>query len=218
MNKEIKNPVLSAILLRWPLGNIYQGFRENVDLYMKAIGSRGHNGIDIVGKQGVPLLATAGEIVEVKDTPTGYGKHIRIITPPDENGDFLELVYGHCNWILVKIGDKVENGQQIAGMSNTGFIISNSTPYWGNAPAGVGVHLHFGVRKCSLYADKAPTPTTYSSGKKVFVYDYNNGLFGYLDPLKFIEAEGRTFVALTGLIQSLKMKILELLKGRQNEN
>ena len=183
--KILNNPVRGAIPVKFPFGSIYQLYGENIDLYLKAISSRGHNGIDIAMSEGTPILASEGEVVEVKDTPTGYGKHIRILTDPDEQGVYYELVFGHLKDIFVKIGMGVRNGQEIATMGNTGFVISGNTPYWNTAPAGKGVHLHFGVRECNL--KDTGFITTYSSGKTAYIKNYTNGLFGGIDPQLFIE-------------------------------
>jgi len=205
---KFNNPVQNARLLAYPGGQIYQKFGMNKALYLKAINSAGHNGIDIVGKQGTPLLASEGEIVEVKNTPEGYGKHIRILTSPDSNGDFYELVYGHCDTISVKIEDKVSTGQVIGGMGNTGFIISGNTPYWGTAPAGKGVHLHFGVAECST----KPTnwQVQYSSGRKVYRKNYDNGFHGYLNPMYHLDLPEDYATYVLGILESFRKKIEEI--------
>ncbi len=213
---KLCNPVKESRLLKYPFGNIYQFFGENVALYKKAIGTDGHNGIDIVSKQGIPILATAGEIVEVKNTPEGYGKHIRILTPAMEAGTCYESVFGHLDTIGVVIGEVVFNGKEIATMGNTGFVISGNTPYWGNAPAGKGVHLHFGVRECS--ERDTGWITTYSSGKKIYVKNFKNGFDGYINPMKFLDLPediAKSVQTIAGLITSIQKKIEELLKGRQ---
>ena len=210
--KTLNNPVKGAVLAKFPQGNIYQLYGENVELYLKAIGSKGHNGIDIAMPEGIPILASKGEVVEVKDTPEGYGKHIRILTDP-ENGVFYELAFGHLRNIIIKIGDKVEDGQQIAEMSNTGFVISGGTAYWNTAPAGKGVHLHFGVRECSI--QDTGFITTYSSGKTAYVKNYTNDLFGYLDPQLFLKvSEGLYLKTKLGLLSTILELLKKLLKGR----
>ena len=55
------------------------------------------------------------------------GNHIKIV-----NGD-VTTVYAHCSEILVKEGDSILQGQQIAKVGQTG----NAT----------GPHLHFEIRK-----------------------------------------------------------------------
>ena len=213
--KYLRNPVKGAILLNYPTGNIYQIFGVNVELYRKAIGTEGHNGVDIVKEFRAPILASAGKVVERKDDPSGYGRWVRLLTEPDENGDFLELTYGHLDGIYANIqkGFKVEDDQIIGLMGNTGFVISGNTPYWGNAPAGKGVHLHFGVRECST--KNTGHRVVYASGDSAYVKDYNNGLKGATNPLKYIEADPgaiRIAMGIIGTIISLLKKMQESLK------
>ena len=181
----LHNPVFDAILKRYPEGHIYQGFGENPELYSKSTNGLiiAHNGIDIAMPEGTPILATAGIVCDVKNSPEGYGKHVRILTDPID-GIYYELTYGHLKDIFVPMGLKIPAGYTIGTMGNTGFVISGSTPYWGNAPTGRGVHLHFGVRECSII----PTAwlVTYTSGLKAYIKNYENGLHGAIDPMPLI--------------------------------
>ena len=121
----IINPAKGSKLFSYPQGHIYQGFGENPALYaFLEIG--GHNGIDIAMKEGTPIIASSGIVCEVKNTPEGYGKHVRILTDPDNNGDFLELTFGHLKDIYVPLGMRVKDGDIIGTMGNTGFVISSS--------------------------------------------------------------------------------------------
>ena len=69
-------------------------------------------------------------------------------------------------------------------MGNTGFVISGSTAFWGNAPTGRGVHLHFGIRECST--KDTGWVTTYGSGMKAFIKNYDNGFKGAVDPIIYL--------------------------------
>jgi len=210
---KLVNPAKGAILARYPKGHIYQGFGENPALYA-FLGINGHNGADLAMKEGTPILATAGVVCEVKDTPEGYGKHIRILTDPDENGDYLEVTYGHLRNIQVPIGLRVSDGRQVAEMSNTGFVISGSTAYWGNAPAGRGVHLHFGVRECSI--KNTGWQTTYSTGKTAYIKNYNNGYKGSIDPMPFIDNWLKEQLSIAQKIYELLLKVLQLKRSLNN--
>lgn len=66
-----------------------------------------------------------GKVI-ISTVSKSYGKYIMI-----ENKE-LRTVYAHCNELLVKEGDTVEQGQKIATVGETG----NAT----------GPHLHFEVR------------------------------------------------------------------------
>ena len=183
MIQSITIPAFRAILKMYPNGHVYQGFGENYDLYMASVGIPGHNGIDIAMPEGTPILASEGIIVEVKQDELGYGRHIRQHTKPNANGDFYELTFGHLKDIFVPVGLVVPSAYTIGTMGNTGFIISGSTPYWGNAPAGRGVHLHFGMRECST----KPTlwQVQYTSGLKTYLKNYDVA-GGAIDPLPYI--------------------------------
>src|SRR3990172_3689678 len=181
----LKNPLPNSKLEKWPKGNVRQWFGENIDLYMQAIGSKGHTGIDIATWEGdLVVAAHDGKVVEVYNAPKGYGYHIRVVSDKI-NEEYIETIYGHLREdMLVKIGDKVRGGETYLGMeSNSGFVVSNSTPFWGNAPAGKGVHLHFGVR---YLTDVKPNTyqVSYSSGYAFSVL--NNAVNGYIDPMKLL--------------------------------
>ena len=85
-----------------------------------------HRGIDIAAPIGTPVLAAASGVVVGAGWHSGYGNLIKL-----EHLDGSFTLYGHTNKILVTHGQKVEQGQQIAEMGNTG----NST----------GSHLHFEI-------------------------------------------------------------------------
>ena len=87
---------------------------------------KNHTGTDIAANLGTKILSsTDGEVI-LALTEGDYGNHLKI-----QIGDVI-LVYAHCNKLLVKQGDKVIQGQEIAEVGSTG----NST----------GPHLHFEIR------------------------------------------------------------------------
>lgn len=94
--------------------------------------SKMHAGIDLAGRLGTPIFAAAaGEVVESHPSPgTGYWI---LIKHEDADGVPFYTGYGHmyASDVLVKEGDIVEAGQQIASIGNTG--------------TSTGPHLHFEV-------------------------------------------------------------------------
>ncbi|MDI6788242.1 MAG: M23 family metallopeptidase, partial [Planctomycetota bacterium] len=93
---KLINPLKNSNLEKYPKGNQYQGYGENIALYMATIGSKGHTGIDLAMPEGTPVLAAHdGIVVEVKDTPTGYGKHIRLVSSQFPDKTYWYTVYGH---------------------------------------------------------------------------------------------------------------------------
>lgn len=88
---------------------------------------RMHRGIDIAGPIGTPILAAApGEVVVAGWNSGGYGNLVKLKHP-----DGSLTLYAHNNRILVRKGQEVDQGQQIAEMGNTG--------------RSTGPHLHFEI-------------------------------------------------------------------------
>jgi lipoprotein NlpD len=111
----------------WPAkGKLVGTFSETANL----------KGIDIAGKAGEPVLASApGKVVYAGTGLRGYGKLIII----KHNNTFLSA-YAHNREILVKEGQQVTKGQKIAEM--------------GNSDADQ-VKLHFEIRRLGKPMDPA---------------------------------------------------------------
>ncbi len=90
----------------WPAtGKVVAGFSESANL----------KGIDIAGKAGQPVLASAaGKVVYAGTGLRGYGKLIIV----KHNNTFLSA-YAHNREIDVKEGQQVAKGQKIAEMGDT---------------------------------------------------------------------------------------------------
>jgi lipoprotein NlpD len=107
-------------------GKVIAGFSEN----------DGRKGIDIAGKLGQPVFASAGgKVVYSGSGLRGYGKLVII----KHNSTFLSA-YAHNDKILVKEGQSVSRGQKIAEMGNTDAS---------------RVELHFEIRKLGKPVDPA---------------------------------------------------------------
>ena len=100
---EIDNEKLDWI---WPAtGRIVSGFSETATL----------KGIDIAGKSGQPIVASAaGKVVYAGAGLRGYGKLVIV----KHNATFLSA-YAHNKEIEVKEGQQVAKGQKIAEMGDT---------------------------------------------------------------------------------------------------
>lgn len=86
-----------------------------------------HEGLDFAAPSGTPILAASGGVVlEAKWAP-GFGNMVEI-----DHGDGLITRYAHASSLLVKQGDLVERGQQVARVGSSG--------------RSTGPHLHFEVR------------------------------------------------------------------------
>jgi len=92
-----------------------------------------YNAIDIANKCGTPVYAAAAGTVQRAvgngGWNSGMGNHITIL-----HGNGTVTYYGHLSSVLVKPGDKVNVGDRIGLIGNTGKVIGVT-----------GCHLHFQV-------------------------------------------------------------------------
>lgn len=101
-----------------------------------------HSGIDIAGRQGTPVYATADGMVVYAYSDTRLGNVVVIAHDQFETGvdgqtrrlqaGIYRTEYGHMEKMLVKKGEWVRRGQHIGSMGNTG--------------RSTGPHLHYAVR------------------------------------------------------------------------
>jgi murein DD-endopeptidase MepM/ murein hydrolase activator NlpD len=117
-------------------GWVTSSFGYRTDPYT---GSRAlHKGLDIAGRMGTPILAPADGQVVYATQKRSLGNAIKM-----RHGYGIETVYGHLSEMLVKPGETVKRGQQIAMMGSTG--------------RSTGPHLHYAV----LVNGKAVNPNNY---------------------------------------------------------
>lgn len=126
----------------WPLGSCSCYISSGYGYRDASIGGNAfHGGIDITGADisGAKIYAArSGTVDTAISSEKGYGKHVII-----DHGSGFKTVYGHCSKLIVKEGQKVQQGQYIANVGSTG----NST----------GPHLHFEVR----YKNAKKNPLNY---------------------------------------------------------
>lgn len=98
-----------------------------------------HGGMDLVPLNNIDILAAdGGKVVTVVDSfapdsgyykhPGGWGNYVVI---EHEAETYTKTLYGHLNYVDVKVGDVVSQGQKIGVMGHTG--------------SSTGRHLHFEV-------------------------------------------------------------------------
>ncbi len=89
---------------------------------------RMHRGIDIAAPVGTPIFASApGEVIAAGWNSGGYGNLVKI-----RHYDGSVTYYGHNSRVLVRTGQIVAQGEQVAEMGSTG--------------RSTGPHLHFEIR------------------------------------------------------------------------
>lgn len=106
---------------------------------------RMHKGIDIAAPVGTPIMASApGEVITAGWNSGGYGNLVKVRHP-----DGSVTLYAHNSRLLVRRGQKVEQGQQIAEMGSTGY--------------STGPHLHYEIHPSGR---GAKNPMAFLPGKK----------------------------------------------------
>ena len=143
----ISNGLLPDLLIEqnrkpsgWPLDNRFHRISSAFGMRLHPIDKvkKMHRGIDFPAPMGTPVYATAdGVVTMVKDSPDGYGKHIRI-----KHGEF-ETLYAQLSSFEVKTGDRVLRGQIIGSVGSSG---RSTNP-----------HLHYEVLKNGKPVDPEDT-------------------------------------------------------------
>ena len=127
-----KEKLLEAIPAIQPVNNedltrMASGFGYRRDPFTKA--RKFHYGMDFTAPRGTPIYATGDGVVKRADNrSTGFGNHIRI----DHGFGYLSL-YAHLSKYNVKRGQKIERGDIIGFVGNTG--------------RSVAPHLHYEILK-----------------------------------------------------------------------
>jgi lipoprotein NlpD len=119
----------SAPGMRWPLDaprpSSLFGTREG----------HAHEGIDLAAPLGTPIhAAEGGQVLYAGNAVRGYGNMVVLQHPGD-----LVTVYAHTSVLLVRTGDKISAGQEIARVGQSG--------------RATGPHLHFEVRRGQVPQD-----------------------------------------------------------------
>lgn len=96
--------------------------------------AEGHQGIDILGPVGTPVLAPAPGRVSASWFGPMYGHQILIDHGTDADGMFIRTRLIHLNTRSVAAGQSVDRGQQIGELGRTGLL------------AGGLPHLHYEVQ------------------------------------------------------------------------
>lgn len=96
-----------------------------------------HNGVDLAGSEGTPIMATrSGYVTVAAYQHGGAGNYVAL-----SHGDGYGSIYMHMTHYIVSVGQYVEAGQVIGYMGTTG--------------GSTGVHLHFGISYNGVYVNPA---------------------------------------------------------------
>lgn len=125
---EKKEDIYASIPAISPVKNpkIVSGFGMRYHPIYKIL--RRHTGVDIIGRRGTPIYATADGVVSRDNAGSGYGINVVI-----NHGYGYQTVYAHLSKTAVKPGKRVKRGEVIGYMGSTGL--------------SVATHLHYEVIK-----------------------------------------------------------------------
>ncbi len=105
-------------------------------------GARSHEGLDIMAKEGAPIVSPTASVVLRTGNASGSGKYVTTANPGGET-----FVYMHLSEILVKSGQELKVGDLIGYVGSTGNAVAT-------AP-----HLHLEIRKDRKALDPYPRIT-----------------------------------------------------------
>lgn len=183
--------------------SISQKFGGNANTYYAENGLRGHPGTDIYKGYNAWIVASHDAYIYkiVNKNNPDLSRYRAVHTLFQDEGQYYELVYGHCNNIYANIGDTVVADSLLASMGNTGDVYSQGLPVpvsQRSKPPYPGTHLHWQLRPVLLSktaeADKqyldteTPTGTRQdalyqdSNGNYYEIPDFGNGFNGCTDP------------------------------------
>jgi murein DD-endopeptidase MepM/ murein hydrolase activator NlpD len=117
----------------WPVHGVFvSGFGPRIDPFTGAV--RYHQGIDIAGDTGTPIVAPADGVVTFCGWSGGWGLNMVI-----KHTDEISTRYAHCSRLDVAVGQQVQRGDIIARLGSTG--------------RSVGPHLHYEVLRNGVHID-----------------------------------------------------------------
>lgn len=204
--KSFVSPLPGAVLTK--AGNLRQYWAESPKLYANYFGLHddysislcGHSGIDIATFQGDTVVAAHDGTISRIVRQARLGGNVVWVQSPyfTDNGVecFAITAYGHLDTIDVEVGDLVRAGEKIGTEGNSGFVVSGNTPYWGNAPAGKGVHLHF----------------SYTEFIRNGTYRFPNCLGNTSDPLPLIQYKNPDYSGTQILLTNMASYLRSLLR------
>ena len=93
-----------------------------------------HEGLDVVGIPGQPIVATAAGTAVIAGWYQNWGQVVEL-----DHGKGLHSFYAHNSAVKVKVGEQVKRGQTIALLGSTGRSTGN--------------HCHYGIKRNGNWVD-----------------------------------------------------------------
>jgi murein DD-endopeptidase MepM/ murein hydrolase activator NlpD len=124
MNPNELNRILGNLFMFPVQGRISSFFGERSDPFTGV--PNYHNGIDIVNRPGMPVLAAMGGTVAEVGFNYNYGNYV-IMKHPGQ----YQTLYGHLTRYLVGRGQKLRQGEPLGELGSTGY--------------STGPHVHFSI-------------------------------------------------------------------------
>ncbi|HKQ06114.1 MAG TPA: M23 family metallopeptidase [Blastocatellia bacterium] len=182
--------------------SISQRFGGNANPLYAGQGLKGHPGVDMAQGYNRSITASHDGLVYKtfnKNNPD-LSKYRAVCVLFQEDENWYELTYGHCNDIYASVGDMVSSGDLLASMGNTGDVFSQGLPVSPSPsvrlqPPYPGTHLHWQLRKCvrtqstqagNQYLQAQDGGLFHDKDGYYEVVDYENGYNGCIDPLPFL--------------------------------
>ncbi|MBN1171853.1 MAG: M23 family metallopeptidase [Micromonosporaceae bacterium] len=114
-----------------------------------------HAGVDLAATEGTPMYAAAAGLVTLCRWSSGYGYTVQIT-----HGGGITTIYGHASKLLCEEGQRVQAGDLIAKVGNTGHSF--------------GSHLHYEIR----LNGKAIEPTGFMKAHGVDIIKHAQAVYG----------------------------------------
>jgi len=132
LQRELKQ-IISSFPSEWPVqGQVVSGVGMRSSPWTGK--QEFHSGLDIPNPVGTPVHAPGDALVESAGKRNGKGKAVIL-----DHGQEIKTLYAHLSEILVKPGERVQRGQRIALVGNSG--------------KSTGPHLHYEVRVKGIAID-----------------------------------------------------------------
>jgi murein DD-endopeptidase MepM/ murein hydrolase activator NlpD len=123
---DSQRSLLASTPTTWPVrGWITSSFGQRISPFTGRL--QMHEGLDICARPGTPVKATAEGVVIYSGWKSDFGKLVTI-----DHGYGYRTRYGHLSKIYVKNGQRVQRGDTIGALGNTG--------------RSTGPHLHYEVK------------------------------------------------------------------------